>query len=119
MNCYYHKSVEAVATCKNCGRGLCADCCVDIGNGEACRNRCEDAARQITSLISRNVQAAGAKKVTRRPSEYGMFFLTMGLVLLVAGFLGPKAPHWLADFPGFELVGLVVWYFSQAKKTPK
>lgn len=41
MKCFYHPQIEAIARCKSCRKGLCKDCAIDVGNGIACKNRCE------------------------------------------------------------------------------
>lgn len=58
MRCFYHQDKEAVATCKSCGKALCAECAVDLGKGVACRGRCEDDARNIIELVERNIQSS-------------------------------------------------------------
>lgn len=55
MRCFYHPEKDAVALCKSCGKGVCSDCCVDLGKGVACRGRCEEDARGIIQLIEHNV----------------------------------------------------------------
>ena len=57
MRCFYHQDADAVATCKNCGRGLCAGCAVDVGNGLACPSRCEEEVRALNRVIARNKTA--------------------------------------------------------------
>jgi hypothetical protein len=36
MKCYYHPDVEAVATCSNCGKGVCQICSVDVAGRIVC-----------------------------------------------------------------------------------
>ncbi|MBU4189689.1 MAG: hypothetical protein KJ886_01655 [Candidatus Thermoplasmatota archaeon] len=31
MKCFYNPTRDAVGVCKNCGKGLCAECAVDVG----------------------------------------------------------------------------------------
>jgi hypothetical protein len=56
VRCFYHQDKDAVGTCKSCGKGICIACAVDLGQGLACRSRCEEASRAIIALISRNIQ---------------------------------------------------------------
>src|SRR6185369_14793503 len=56
MRCFYHRDKEAVGSCKSCGKGVCAECAVDLGKGLACRSRCEESARAIIELVDRNIQ---------------------------------------------------------------
>ena len=57
MRCYYHDEVEAVAICKSCLRGLCRECCVEVGHTSACRNRCEPEVETLNALLERNKKA--------------------------------------------------------------
>jgi hypothetical protein len=41
MKCYYHRSVDAIAVCCACGKGLCCDC-IKEGEGSAtCKVACQ------------------------------------------------------------------------------
>lgn len=57
MKCYSHNERDAVGICKNCSRGLCPDCAVDLVDGLACKGRCEEAVRGMNALVSQNVSA--------------------------------------------------------------
>jgi len=35
MNCYFHPEKQAVAQCRNCGKGICKDCVDRFGNADA------------------------------------------------------------------------------------
>src|SRR5262245_65433493 len=59
MRCFYHTDGVAVGICKNCGRGLCEACAVEIPDGLACLNRCERVGSELASLISRNRRLSG------------------------------------------------------------
>ena len=56
MSCFYHHERNSVGGCKCCGKGLCAECAVDLGKGLACRGRCEDDVRAVISLIDQNIK---------------------------------------------------------------
>lgn len=32
MKCFYHSQADARGICKNCSKGLCEECAVDVGN---------------------------------------------------------------------------------------
>jgi hypothetical protein len=57
MRCFYHHDKEAVALCRGCGRGVCAECGVDVGRGLACRGRCEDFAREFIASLEHGIEA--------------------------------------------------------------
>jgi hypothetical protein len=47
MKCFRHNNSEAIGICKNCGKGLCTFCVVDLGYGLACIDSCQDAVKAI------------------------------------------------------------------------
>ena len=65
MRCYYHRDVEAVATCRSCCRGLCDACAVDIDKASACRERCEGDVAAMRALVVRSNRAfaTGARQL--------------------------------------------------------
>jgi hypothetical protein len=57
MRCFNHRDKEAIAVCRSCGKGVCADCSVDIGRGIACKTGgCEQSTRDCIDLVDRNIQ---------------------------------------------------------------
>ncbi|HEU6446911.1 MAG TPA: hypothetical protein VFV23_00550 [Verrucomicrobiae bacterium] len=54
MKCFYHPQIEAVAICKNCGKGLCFECASDVGNGVACKGKCESEVQALNEQLLRN-----------------------------------------------------------------
>ena len=54
MRCYYHRDVEAVATCRSCCRGLCDACITEVNKVSACRGRCEADVAAVQALIGRS-----------------------------------------------------------------
>ena len=66
MRCYYHQDRDAVGLCKSCGKGLCADCQTDLGQGLACKGRCEARVRDLIALIDHNVRVAPAAQTLLR-----------------------------------------------------
>jgi hypothetical protein len=59
MKCFVHQSADAVGLCRNCSRGVCAECAADRPSGVACKGRCESAVDAMDALVRRNVVAAG------------------------------------------------------------
>ncbi len=57
MRCYYHRDVDAVATCRNCCRGLCDGCTAEVHKMSACRGRCEADVAAIQTLLARSDRA--------------------------------------------------------------
>lgn len=119
MRCFYHQDKDAVGTCKSCGKGLCAECAVDLGKGLACRGRCEADARAVISLIDRNIQlqptttrliqASGSARVAG-----SLFFLVTGLAFLVFGLTSEREMSFVSILGGcFLAYGLFVFLWSR------
>jgi Flp pilus assembly protein TadB len=107
MRCFYHQSIEAVASCKNCGRGLCPGCAVDVGNGLACPNRCEAEVRALNRVIARNKTAY--QKTSGAYARIAAFYAVVGGVFLAAGLANWRGYGWMLVPAGviFLLAGLL------------
>ena len=114
MRCYYHQDVDAVAVCKNCGRGLCPACAVDIGNGLACRNRCEEEARSLNRVIERNKTAY--EKTSGAYSRVALFYAGLGAVVLVGGVMDWRGNQWLLVPAGVVFLLSAVLHYSTGRK---
>jgi Flp pilus assembly protein TadB len=104
MRCFYHRDVDAVATCKSCGRGLCPDCANDVGNGLACRDRCEAEVRSLNRVIERNKTAY--EKTSGAYVRTAAFYGVVGLVFLTGA---------VVDWRGFAYVlypASAIFFFS-------
>jgi hypothetical protein len=69
MKCFYHPQIDAVAICKNCSKGICMDCVSDVGNGVACKGKCEAEVQAVNQMIQlgikrRNIAGNYYKKIT-------------------------------------------------------
>ena len=143
MRCFYHQDKEAVGTCKSCGKGVCAECAIDLGKGLACRGRCEESTRAIIELVDRNIRLsagpANAQLVvpatiqrTGQPTDYiaaqltshiretrhfrwgaGTFCLVVGVILIAAGLLQQIV---VLDIVGACFIGFGVVCFFQAQR---
>ena len=111
MNCFNHSDIPAVGICKSCGKGLCKDCLVEVPDGLACKQSCEEQVRNINFLIDSNKQVLTATRFHAKNAtlllllfggvvfllglipylitgENGTLFLAvLGFVFLVLGFL--------------------------------
>ena len=82
MKCYNHHDQDAVGTCKQCYKGLCPSCAVDVGGGIACQATCVEAVTQINSLIKANA-AASAMNVKKGVSYImPMFLVALGILFM-------------------------------------
>ncbi len=87
MQCYYHKTVQAVGICKNCQRGLCKKCAEVVGDALACRGDCEDHVALLNQHRGKatNPDAEQAETYRRAAKTYLLyavcFFVAGGLLL--------------------------------------
>jgi hypothetical protein len=82
MRCYYHRDVEAIATCRNCCRGLCAACAAEVSKVSACRDRCESEVAAVHALIARSDSAyATAGRQLRIAALICVLFAALFVVL--------------------------------------
>jgi hypothetical protein len=85
MNCYYHQAAPAVGLCKNCSKGLCASCAVDVTNGLSCRGTCEAEVRAINAQIRTARASMGMSP--RLVGTGGLIYGLMAAVFAVVTFL--------------------------------
>lgn len=88
MKCFHHPSDDAVGLCKACGKGVCRACAVDLGEGLACANSCEVAARELIMQIRVSREALrSTPTVYKTQSTVGFLagatFLTIGAATLM------------------------------------
>ena len=86
MNCFQHQSVTSVGACKHCGKGLCAECAVDLGHGLACRGH-EQEAENLCAMVAtaRATQSTNTRYKYLSPAfffVFGSLFLAFGLLNL-------------------------------------
>jgi hypothetical protein len=91
MECFYHEGIAAVAICKNCCKGMCRACASDVGNGVACRDRCEKRALAVNNLVNRNLAAVTQSRSLVADLVWPTALFTMGLASTIAGALAGTA----------------------------
>lgn len=84
MNCFYHHERPAVGICKQCLKGLCPECAVDLERGLACRDRCEPAVKALIQHIVLSTGLGGAMLRAHRRNLliYGLFVCAIGFAFL-------------------------------------
>jgi hypothetical protein len=87
MKCFTHQTVDAIGTCRNCGKGLCPSCAVDLQFALTCRGECESEARAVRAQILRSRTLLDTQKRFRFFAP--IFFWLFGAVFLVENFAGP------------------------------
>jgi len=93
MRCFHHRDRDAVAACKSCGRGLCPECAIDVGNGLACPGACEAEVRALNLVIERNKTAY--EKTSAAYLKMAVFYVALAAVCLLGA---------LVDWRGFSWV---------------
>ena len=86
MKCFYHQTIDAVALCKGCNRGLCPGCIAEVGLSSSCRNRCEADVATLNDLVERARTAY--QKTSSAYFSNAVFGLLFGGVLLLLGGVG-------------------------------
>ena len=56
MRCFYHTDREAVAACRACSRGLCAECGEPLVRGFACRGECAEWGRDFAAMMDESIK---------------------------------------------------------------
>ncbi len=117
MKCYYHNESDAVGICKSCAKGLCPECAADVGNGIACKDRCEAKVEALVDLIERNKTAY--KKTSGAYSNMALFLVISGALILLFGllsFLRGSGPSSFLTLMGVSFfVGAFLCYSSGRK----
>ncbi len=54
MKCFAHSQVDAVASCKHCCKGMCAECAKSSGFGMVCSATCESEVKAVHEMLERN-----------------------------------------------------------------
>lgn len=123
MRCFDHPDREAVGVCKSCQKGLCGECAVDLGQGLACRGRCEETVRGLIALIAGNLKAraVGSQLVLgyRRNVIYaGAFLVAVGSLILSWGALAPK-PIWVVVMFGALFLVYGAFQIARGARLPR
>lgn len=113
MRCFYHRDRDAVAACKNCGRGLCPDCSVDVGNGLACPGRCEAEVRSLNEVIERNKTAY--EKTSAAYQKMALFYLALGAVCLTGAFIDWRGFGWVL-YPAAAVFLVSAWVYTSTSR---
>ena len=79
MNCYYHQNHTAVGICKNCSKGICFECASDLGNGIACKNKCEEEVKDINKIIFRG------KRTHKVIATSSVISMALGIYFIILG----------------------------------
>jgi hypothetical protein len=108
MQCFKHRTAAAVGICKSCGKGVCAACAADTGDGLACSDACEERVLLTSRMVANNVKVMRTANAQNRAS--GLMAVLIGLVFLPIGVWGYTANHPLLML--FGGLGLIFFVFG-------
>lgn len=117
MNCFNHTEVPAIGICKSCGKSLCSECLVELENGLACKNSCEERVKMINSILDSNSQAITATRKQIKTMGISGVIVGIGFIIF-AGFAYKEMPEsFLPYFLG--TIGVVSVISSALRLTRK
>ncbi len=113
MKCFNHQSKEAVAICKNCSKGLCMECAVDVGNGIACKGVCENEVVALNKVMQQSKDAyVNAKKIY---SQYSIWLILVGLGFIISSLFLSRIAGFLIFMGLLFLVGAIFSYSASKR----
>ena len=115
MQCFYHPDNFAIGICKSCSKGLCRECITDVGNGIACKNKCEEQVQTLNMALAKGKKTYDTTSKSYLRNTY--FFAMSGIVFLIFGL----ARHF-DSFPiamGAIFVAMAFWSYASSKAYKK
>jgi len=92
VNCFRHQDRTAIATCRNCGKAACSECCDDTGHGVACSAACIAELQEEYQLKERLKQSFGVGRKPPMPASIPTYALFGFILLGVAIYLSYTRP---------------------------
>ncbi|MBT9547845.1 MAG: hypothetical protein IV090_20825 [Candidatus Sericytochromatia bacterium] len=125
MKCFYHPEKDALGTCKNCCKGICGECIIDVGNGIACDDACRDAVNQVNALVDYNKEQlknipksmsfiTNTGDINKNSYLFNAYFLlSLGLIIIVLNiYLFVKNNQIGFSFVWMGTIGIIFILFS-------
>ena len=88
------------------------DCATDIKKGMACKGKCEEAAKDMMSLIQHNI--AAYKNLAQQQKTNGIYFGVAGIAFVICGSLSTSGAAFFLF--GAILILLAINFFSSSQK---
>lgn len=85
MHCYTHPTQQANAICKNCNKGVCPLCAIEIEDGIACSEHCAEKVKMINGLINRNKNMPTKAKGSYYRAAF--VYVAMGMLFIASAFV--------------------------------
>lgn len=114
MECYTHAGAVAVGACKNCGKGVCRACAVDVGNGLACPGACEAEVRALNQIVQRN--KTSHQKAGHAYAQIALFYIVAGTLFLTGGLLNWRGLRWMLVPAGLLLLVAAAIHFMTGRR---
>src|SRR5580704_1481128 len=113
MKCYTHRSSDAIAVCRSCGRALCPDCVAEVGLSCACKNRCESDVARFNEMLARG-RPRPANPASLVGYDRVIFLMVLGLAFIGFG-LFFHGPNWFFVAMGlaFSIYGISQFYMTK------
>jgi hypothetical protein len=118
MKCFTHRSSDAVAVCRSCGRALCADCVAEVGLACACKNRCEADVARFNEMITRGRPGNLPNPASLVSYDRVIFLMVMGVGFIGFGLynFGAQHPNWLSVAMGSAFTTYGISQFFMTRK---
>jgi hypothetical protein len=120
MKCFYHPNKDAVGICKNCNKGLCGECIVDVGNGIACKGNCENEVKELNITLKKSKKAYG--RASRAYRRNAVLYAMIGLVFFIPGLINiiiAKGEGLFLTIMGIIFLVAALWSYSNSKAIDK
>jgi len=114
VKCHRHPERDAIAVCKHCTKGICAECAVEGPGGTACGAACAEEIERVRAMLERSRRSL--KTARDVPRATGWFLVICGLGFLAYAAIGSAAVRPLVLGAGtiFLLCGLAaLWHYRQ------
>ena len=86
MKCHRHPDRDAIAACKHCIKGICAECMVDADGSAACSEKC---ARHV--VLAQDLLMRAVPMQQNIPRFLAMFLAVIGVGFVAWGLFQEKA----------------------------
>ena len=108
MKCFTHRSSDAVAVCRSCGRALCPDCISEVGLSCACKSRCESDVARFNGMLTRS-QPGLPNPSNLVGYDRVIFLMVLGVAFVWFGlyYFGDHGPIWF-----FVALGVAFFIFG-------
>jgi hypothetical protein len=129
VDCFYHSGSAAVGTCKSCGKGVCRACAVDLGQGLACRDRCETDVAALIAVLDRTIKNSSRNERLighnyRNRYAGAIFYILFGALSLGFSIYQStrdtfRSPDYFLFGVGFLFFGYGLYLFVRILRVPK